>query len=212
MNTLLALILFPVDSPLALYATLFFVMALSGVGLPVPEEVTLVLGGYFAYLELTDFWSTLYILILGILAGDILGYSLGRFAGQWFYEIVSRFRPAELLLHKARHYFDKHGEKVLIFSRALIAVRVAVPILAGHFKMSFIKFLVYDSIAAIVWASWWVFISYYLGFGLDFLTEVREIKHYVVLGLIALIAGYALFLYYKERRKNKGVKLFPDWN
>lgn len=190
MELLLALILLPWDSVFAIYAILFAVLILSGIGLPVPEEVTLFVGGYLSYLELISFWPTVYILTAGIITADIVGYSLGRFAGDWVSERIARDRRISRFLKKAEEYFQKHGEKVVLFSRPLIGIRMAVPILAGHFKMRFLKFLLFDTAAAIPWTFFLISLSHYLGSGLDFITEVREIKH-----AILFILGLGIVIY-----------------
>jgi len=141
-----------------------------------------------------------YVLTLGIIAADLLGYMLGRFAGDWLSEKVSRFTVLSLLLKKAESYFEKHGEKVVLFSRPFLGVRVAVPIFAGHFKMNFAKFLIFDAIGAIPWTFFLVSISYYLGSGLDLITEVKDVKH-LIIGLVALaIASYAGVKFIKTKK------------
>ena len=192
MDIPLAFIFLPLDSVTALYAALFLILVLSGIGLPLPEEITLLFGGYLAYLEFTSFWPTVYVLILGIIAADVLGYLLGRFAGEWVYRKIMRLQVLERFMERAKLYFEKHGEKIVLFSRPLIWVRVAVPIMAGHFKMNFMKFLIFDAIGAIPWTLFLVSISYYLGSGIDLITEVKEIKHFIFILLWIAIVIYAV--------------------
>lgn len=189
MTTLLAFVLFPLDSPTALYAVLFAVLLLSGIGLPIPEEITLVFGGYLAYLEFIDFWTSVYVLIAGIVAADVGGYLLGRFGGEYIARALARWRPLELLHQKVAALFARHGDKIVVMSRPLFVVRVAVPMFAGHAKMQFMKFLLLDIVAAVPWTLFLVSLSYYLGSGFDLLTEIREIKHifFVFLGLAIVL-------------------------
>lgn len=196
---MLAFIFFPLDSELALYAVLFLILILSGVGLPIPEEATLLFGGYLAYLEFVDFWSVVYVSILGIVFADMLGYFLGRFWGDGFRRIFfGRLKKMDTILEKAKKYFDRHGEKVVIFSRPLLGVRVAVPILAGHFRMNFIKFLIYDILAAIPWSFFLISLSYYLGSSLNLITEVKELKHTIFILLGIAIIVYAAIKFNKN--------------
>lgn len=196
---MLAFIFLPLDSELALYAVLFLVLILSGVGLPVPEEATLLFGGYLAYLEFIDFWPVVYVSILGIIFADAFGYFLGRFWGEGIRRFfLGRWKGPNKALEKAKKYFDRHGEKVVIFSRPLLGVRVAVPILAGHFRMNFIKFLIYDTLAAIPWSFFLVSLSYYLGSSLNLITEVKEIKHTIFILLGIAIIVYAAIKFNKN--------------
>lgn len=198
----LAFILLPLDSATALYAVLFAVLVLSGFGLPIPEEVTLILGGYLAYLEFVSFQPLIYMLILGVVAADTAGYCLGRFYLEWFYGRFPILNKFDFVVDRAHGYFEKYGEKVIFLSRPLVGVRFLVPILAGHFRMDFKKFLMYDIFAAVPWVVFLVSLSYYFGSGLDLITEIREIKHaiYIFIGIGIII--YTIFKFSKSIREN----------
>ena len=202
MYSLLTFVLFPLDSIGAIYTALFVFLVISGLGLPLPEEVTLLFGGYLAYLGVTNFWPTIYVLIIGIIAADSVGYGIGRFGGDWFYtRIACKSKYLVALVSKTQRYFDRHGEKMVLLTRPLFGVRVAVPILAGHFRMNFIKFLIYDALAAIPWTIFLVSLSYYLGSGLDLITEVREIKH-IMFAVIAIgISSYSLIRFIVKKKR-----------
>lgn len=192
-------IFLPLSSETALYTVLFLILIVSGFGVPIPEEATLLVGGYLAYLEFIDFWPTVYLLIAGIIVADSAGYLFGRLAGVFLTEKLSRFKYASIFLGKTKSYFDKYGERMVLFTRPLLGVRVLVPILAGNFRMNFFKFFIFDALGAIPWTFLLVSVSYYFGLGLDFLTEVREIKYVVVLlGIIGV-----LFLAARIIRKEK---------
>lgn len=191
MGALLLTSLLPIDSKLGLYGVLLGLMILGGLGLPIPEEITLLLGGYLTYLEFIDFWPAILVLTIGIVLGDSTAYFLGRSIGGWFLPKISRFRSAAALFDKTGKYFDKYGDKIVLFSRPLVGIRLAVLLLAGHHRVNFAKFLFFDIIAAIPWTFFLVFLSYYLGTGLDLLTEVSEIKHTVFILLGVAIVFYS---------------------
>jgi len=192
MSLLFAFVSLPFQSVTGIYAVLFLVLVFSGIGLPVPEEVTLLFGGYLAYLEAIDFTTAIYVLIGGIVAADGMGYLLGRFAWRWVWDkTLYRWQFANTMLTKAGSYFERHGEKVVIFSRPFLGIRVAVPLLAGHFRMHFITFMLLDIAAAIPWTVFLVSLSYYLGSGVDLVTDIREIKHLFFALLGVAIIGYA---------------------
>jgi len=193
------LLLLPLGNIYFLYATLFLLLVLAGIGLPLPEEIVLLIGGYLSYLEFTDYWITVWVLIVGILVSDNLGYLLGRFAGEWVEERISHLKHVKFVLEKAERYFKRHGEKVIFLSRPLTGIRVMVPILAGHFRMKFVKFILYDIFAAVPWTFLLVTASFYLGSGLDLFTEVREVKHTVYLVLAVGIIFFAALRFIREK-------------
>lgn len=192
---------FPESSVALIYCVLFFILVFSGVGLPIPEEVTALFAGYLAYIGVLDIWITLYVLLLGNLLGDTIGYLFGRFSGNWFYDkLLRHFRITNLLLQKGEQYFKRYGETIVLFTRPLMGVRFMVPILAGHYKMKFSKFIFFDFLITVPWTFFIVFISYSLGTGLEWISETKEIRHgiFVVVGLAVL-----LFLALQYRRQGK---------
>ena len=60
------------------YAGLFLVLMLCGLGLPVPEELPLLTGGFLVYRGITQFPTTLVISLVGVIAGDNSLFFLGR--------------------------------------------------------------------------------------------------------------------------------------
>lgn len=197
----LVLIALPLDSEILLYCFLFGLLILSGIGLPVPEELTLLLGGYLAYLEFVGLKPVLVVLVFGIVVADMGGYILGRYAGDFIARRARKNVFFAFCLEKCKHYFDKYGEKVVLFSRPVIGVRVVVPILAGHNRMHFWKFLMYDILGAIPWTIFLVSLSYYLGLGFEAVPAVREIKYGIVaVVLLALVIFFGVkFLRHRQK-------------
>ena len=197
MSTVLTLILLPLDYPAALLALLFFVLAFSGLGLVVlPEEVMLLLGGYLAYLEFIPFPAAIAVLAAGILVADISGYWVGRLYGEWIKtHIVRKWKFAAVLFEKVVRMFANHGEKMVIFSRPLFAVRAAIPMFAGHTGMNFKKFILYDALVSIPWAILLVSASYYLSATFDVFAEARVIKHGLIIAVgIAIVSWLGVLL------------------
>ena len=202
MSFLLAIILWPIDYAWGLYGVLFGLMVLGGAGLPVPEELTLFLGGFLAHLQFTDFWLTFLVLVISAVLGDCVAYFLGKLIGFRILSKISRFKLIAALMGRASKYFVKYGAKVIIFSRPLMGVRPAVLFLAGHHRINFTKFVFFDILITIPWTFFLFFLSYYLGTGLDLLTEVKEIKHTIYILLGFFIVFYAAFRVIKNKDGN----------
>ncbi len=187
------------------YAGLFFLLLLSGVGLPIPEEATTLFGGYLAYSGTLDIWVVMIVLVCGNILGDISGYAAGRFYGDWLYKkIFHRFRKTRLLFKRGEHYFSRYGEKIVLFTRPLMGVRFVIPILSGHYKMNFPKFLLYDALITAPWTIFLVSLSYFLGNGLELITEAKEVRHtvFVTIGLVILLYGAIQYIRQDEKEEN----------
>lgn len=182
--------------PSALYALFLILLAFGGTGISLPDEVVLIFLGHLAHLGFIDLRGTLIVAVLGLIMADIVGYLLGRFAGGLLVRVISRSRHAAALAKKTEELFMRHGDKIIVLSRPLISVRVAVPMFAGHTRMPFKKFLALDALAAIPWATGIVLASYFLGSQFDIIAEVRVAKHYffVALGLAIIIYAGVRFI------------------
>ncbi len=60
------------------YLAIFVIVALGNIGLPVPEESVLILAGYLVWHGHLRLAGVLVVGVISAVAGDNLGYSLGR--------------------------------------------------------------------------------------------------------------------------------------
>lgn len=190
------------DRPAAIHAILFSILLFSGTGIGLlSEEIVLLLGGYLAHLGFIGFPAALAVLTAGILGADAIGYLTGLYCGAWIEEhIVAQWRYAADLTDKAKRLFERHGEKMILFSRPFWAVRVAVPMFAGHTRMPFLKFILYDALVSVPWTVAVVSASYYLSATVDVFAGARRIKHYFFAGLILAVVVYTALRWAKANR------------
>ena len=80
------------------YFAMFGILCLCGVGLPIPEELTLLAGGFAVGWQWADYYLSCLFGIVGILAGDCVIFGVGRHFGRWFFAS----RPVRLLLPRRR--------------------------------------------------------------------------------------------------------------
>ena len=59
------------------YAISFALLFLSGLGLPLPEEIVLFVLGYLIFLGKMHWWPAIILSLVAILMGDIAGYFFG---------------------------------------------------------------------------------------------------------------------------------------
>lgn len=64
------------------YLLVGVMVVLGNVGVPVPEETVLLVGGYFAAKGLLGLWGLIPTAILSATGGDSLGYWIGRRGGR----------------------------------------------------------------------------------------------------------------------------------
>lgn len=184
------------------YAILCLLLVAAGFGLPVPEEVTLLLGGYIAGQDHLSIPILIPVLILAVSGTDAIAYFFGRKYGHH----VSRMPVMKLLLSqkrlaRAEAAFAKHGGKTVFFARFIPGFRSAVFFTAGTFKVPVWKFLAFDLTGACVNVPLMVFVGWLLSdkLSMDSLEENTIEVRNIALMLGATIAlGFLLYFLIKR--------------
>ncbi len=164
------------------------------IGLVVPGDLILALGGVYAAQGRV---SLVWVIVIGIVAatsGESIGYWLGRRYGMGLIRhipFVSRLEPA---LQGAQAYFAHHGGKTVAIGRYATAAGAFVPFTAGMARMSYRRFLLFDVPAIVVWAIGISIFGYLFGENLVFIDRVLSRFGYIVLAVIAVILiGWVLW-------------------
>lgn len=183
----------------------FLVLLLCGIGLPLPEEVTLIGSGILLHQGKVEFVPITLVCSAAILLGDTIPYLVGRRYGmravQW--PIVRKvLHPERFVLLKRR--FRQHGNMVVFTFRFLPGIRIPGYFTAGTLKMSFPRFLALD--AAGVALS--VPLSIWLGkvFG-NSIEELEGQMENLALVLGFGIASLLLILYTRHRLRKREAEL-----
>src|SRR6202044_3241282 len=114
------------------------------VGFFLPGDSLLVTAGVFAGAGQLKLASLLTFVTLCAIAGDQLGYFIGRNAGAALYSREdSRFFKKSHLM-RAHNFYEKNGGKTIILARFVPVIRTFCPPVAGAAKMSYPRFLLYD--------------------------------------------------------------------
>ena len=133
------------------YAAMFAVLVLCGLGLPIPEEATLLASGLAVGWKEADFWAASAACVAGIVAGDTVIFFLGRFFGRRFLASrILRWILTPRRLVRVQRLFSKHGNKAVFFGRFFMGVRIGVFAYAGQHGMKWSRFLFLDFFGALI--------------------------------------------------------------
>jgi membrane protein DedA with SNARE-associated domain len=127
------------------YAALFVIVFMEAIGLPVPGAVALVVAGAAcAWGVMSPVWAIV-VSALGILAGDILLFHLGRKSGWWLLGLLCRvaISPETCILRSAESFY-KRGRMTLLIAKFIPGINTMAPPLAGSMRMRFSQFLRFD--------------------------------------------------------------------
>jgi membrane-associated protein len=132
------------------------------IGLIVPGDLILALGGVYASERKMDLVAVIVIGILAAITGESIGYGLGRRYGVRLIRRVPLIRRLEGQLENSRDYFKRHGGKTVAIGRYATAAGAFIPFTAGVARMPYRRFLMFDVPAIIVWAIGISLLGYYV--------------------------------------------------
>jgi membrane protein DedA with SNARE-associated domain/membrane-associated phospholipid phosphatase len=169
-------------------------------GFLVPGESMVVIAGLLASRGVLELNYVIYIASLGAIAGDTVGYFIGRHFGEKFLTKYGKyFFLKKEHLDEAKEFFDKHGGKTVFLGRFMAWLRAFSPVIAGISKMHYPKFLFFNVAGGIAWATIFSLVGYFVGNSWDTIkTYLGRMGIFAFIGVITAI--YIYFLFTKRRR------------
>ena len=143
---------------------LFAIVCLESAGAWLPGETALIAAAVYASDGHLSIVGVIVVAAVAAIIGDNIGYWLGREGGRrllYRYAVVGRF--ADRVLPPAERFFRKHGGKAVFLARFFGGVRVTGAWMAGISRMEWWRFLVWNALGGIVWATGVGLLAYYVG-------------------------------------------------
>lgn len=173
---------------------LAFAEAAAFIGFVLPGETSLLIGGVLAHHEVWPLWLFLLCAIIGAIAGDSVGYEVGKHFGPRIE--VSRMGklvgPRRWLL--AQRIFDKYHGGAIFFGRAQALLRALVPALAGMNKVPYWTFLKWNAAGGIVFSTTIVLLGY------EFSDKLAKVEHALKFWAIGFLTVAVLVFIYIKRK------------
>jgi membrane-associated protein len=180
----------------ALICVIVFVETGLFVGFFLPGDSLLVTAGVFAGAGRLKVVELLIFVTLCAIAGDQLGYWIGRRAGKSLYERKdSRFFKARHL-QRAHEFYEENGGKTIILARFVPIIRTFCPPVAGAAGMSYPRYLAFDVVGGFLWVWGMTLLGYTLG---KTIPNVDKKIHYVIAAIIVASFIPAAYHAWKSR-------------
>jgi membrane protein DedA with SNARE-associated domain len=113
-------------------------------------DITLLISGAMAHSGFFGQYSFFKVFLAGTLggmAGDCVGYSIGRI----FHQNAKDYRFYQMAQPRIKRLIDKFGKFAIIISKYIYGIRLAMCVFYGIGKMPFLRFLLLDAISCSVW-------------------------------------------------------------
>lgn len=178
------------------YFGIFILMTLESALLPIPSEVTMPFSGFLVAQGKLLFWPVVLTGTFANLVGSLIAYYIGfileetvllrliRKYGKFILVSVEDYEHANI-------WVKKYGNKIILISRVLPAVRTFISLPAGVFKMDLKQFIAYTTIGCFIWSAILTYIGVVLGKNWSSIdVYFRQFQLVIVLLFVLLVAVY----------------------
>jgi membrane protein DedA with SNARE-associated domain len=182
------------------YLGVFVLMVLNSTAIPIPSEVTLPFAGFLANQGSLSLILVIIIGILGDLVGSIIGYSIGYLLEEnLLLALIKKYGKFILVTehdyHKVTDWIKKYGAPVVFVGKMLPGVKSFVAVAAGITEVKFVKFIISNVLAALVYVSFVTYVGFYLGSKWD--TLGGYFRKFELVIVVFLILGGLFYINYK---------------
>ena len=156
------------------YAGLLVVLIVCGMGLPLPEDVVLLAGGFLVHRGVVQYPMTLIVALLGVVAGDNCLFYLGRRFGTGLVAYLRIGRPrSQRQIDWLKDFMGRYGHRAILYARFVAGLRALVYLTAGSLGVNPLRFFLYDLTGAVISVPLVVTLGYLFG------NELEAVLRYI---------------------------------
>ena len=184
---------------------LFAIVAIAAVGVPLPVTLLLIVTGSLAAQGSINVWSAITIASVGSVAGDQIGFAVGRWGGK---KLIARFKGIlgnaeriEKLDAKAKRW----GGAGVFFSRWLVTpLGPWINLASGATNYSWLRFTLWDVLGESFGAFLFIWLGHVFSDRVQAVGTVFGDLTWAILGVLAAaFLGWKLFVGLRATRKQK---------
>ena len=188
-----------------LYWVLFFALLGGAIGLPLPEDLILIISGLLAHQGRVNLELVFIFCYAGILLGDIIIFLIGKkfgtalFQKEWFRKRITNKR-----LRKTRIRLERKSFPMIFFARHVPYLRTVTFLTCGAVKMKPLTFILSDALSALVSAPIMIGLGYFASESFDAVSNSVNMVYRVLFVLaVAAIIIYSVYKYRQGKRLQK---------
>jgi len=178
------------------------------IGLVVPGETTMLLGGAVAGQGAVDVYLLIAIAWFAAWLGDTTSFFVGRRLGRGF---VLRHGPrigiGRERFERVEDYFSRHGGKTIFVGRWIGIVRALAPFIAGSSAMRYGAFVPYSILGTGLWSSVHILIGYLFARSIETAAEYAGRGFFLLATTIVVVAGVVFAIRHFRVEENRRAAL-----
>jgi membrane-associated protein len=177
-------------------------------GIVVPGELAVVLGGVLAQQGRLPLWAAMVAGAAGAVVGDTVGYAIGRRVGERLLAHLPRRLVEPARVERATTLVRRLGGRAVLVGRFTAALRALVPGLAGVAGVPYRTFAAYNLAGGVLWATGFVLLGF--AAGPAWRTAERLAGRAGLLLLGAIVVGAAAAVLLRRRRPGHRGRPTPE--
>ena len=194
------------------YPNILLLMLLESTVIPVPSELVVAPAAYHAASGQLNVFLVVLFATIGAGIGATINYVVALYVGR---PVIYKFANSkwgkmclltEEKVKKSEQYFDNHGIAATLTGRLSPGIRHLISIPAGLARMNYWKFLLYTLLGAGAWHTILAALGWYLHSVVpenELQSTIKQYNHYIVIGIIAIVALAVLVIIWKHKRTKK---------
>lgn len=169
------------------------------VGLVIPGETVMLLGGAVAGQGAINIYLLIGIAWFAAWLGDTTSFFIGRRLGREFVlEQGPRFGVGRERFERVEDYFSRHGGKTIFIGRFVSLVRAFAPFIAGSSGMRYRAFVPYSILGTGLWASAHILVGYFFSRSIESAARYAGRGAFVLATTIVVVTA-AVYVYRRLR-------------
>jgi membrane protein DedA with SNARE-associated domain len=191
------------------YLVVFLWLLLEQTALPIPSIPILLVGGAFARTGQLRLSLLILCALSACLIADNLWFQLGRrFTAKAVHLMCRVSLEPDSCVRRTENAFAGYGLRTLLFSKFIPGLNVIAPPLAGGSGAPIGRFLLFDSLGALIW------VTTYIAFGYVFKDELELALGYgirmgslFVAAIIGIVAAWIAWKFFQRHRFLKSINI-----
>jgi membrane protein DedA with SNARE-associated domain len=172
---------------------LLLLLVAGGVGLPLPEDLTLIAAGVLAHQHILRLRDVILVGFVGVVCADWIIYLAGRRYGPTIVEhpFLARLVGASRI-DAVRGAVERHGARAVFAARFMLGFRIATFFAAGTFRVPAVSFAVAEAAGSAIFVPAMGTLGFLFSDRAErIIRNVGRVQHWIV--LVGLL-GLALYL------------------
>jgi len=165
------------------------------VGFVLPGETAAVIGGVLANRGTVNIWLLAFLVVCAAVAGDSVGYEVGRHFGERLLD-TRLLRRHKVKLDKARALIRRRGPEAVFLGRFVSFFRALMPPLAAMSRIPYRKFLLFNALGGLVWGVGFTLLGYFAGAAYS---RVEHVVGRILAGVVAVVIIIGLIMWRVRR-------------